>query len=65
MFSQGSLSIEVYEARNVKLKESPFSNLSNATFQNVQSMVLDKGAFEIRNLGSIGRHGPVSVVSEI
>lgn len=59
---QGSLSIEVYEARNVKLKESPFSNLSNATFQNVQSMVLDKGAFEIRNLGSIGRHGPVSVV---
>lgn len=59
---QGSLSTEIIEAKNVILEESPFSKLSNCTFQNIRRLTLASGAFEVKNLGSIGRHGPVTVI---
>ncbi|XP_019768521.2 uncharacterized protein LOC109543313 [Dendroctonus ponderosae] len=59
---QGSLSTEIMKTKYVKLEESPFSKLSNCTFEDIDEVALEKGAFEIKNLGSIGRHGPVSVV---
>ncbi|XP_030753314.1 uncharacterized protein LOC115880274 isoform X1 [Sitophilus oryzae] len=60
--NQGSLSIEVTDSRTVKLEKSPFSNLSKCTLQNIRNLLLDSGSFEIKNLGSIGRHGPVTDV---
>ncbi|KAL1517026.1 hypothetical protein ABEB36_000846 [Hypothenemus hampei] len=59
---QGSLSMEVLGTRHVRLEEAIFSKLSNATFQDVQEMRVDSGAFEIKNLGIHLRHGPESVV---
>ncbi|XP_066138848.1 uncharacterized protein be isoform X1 [Euwallacea fornicatus] len=58
----GSLSTEIIGASYLKLEESPFSKLSNGTFQDIKKIELDSGAFEIKNLGTTGRHGPVSVV---
>ncbi|CAG9770909.1 unnamed protein product [Ceutorhynchus assimilis] len=59
---QGSLSTEIIGANYVKLEQAPFSKLSNCTFQDVGQISLDSKAFEIKNLGINGRHGPVTVV---
>lgn len=63
IYLQGSLSMEIIATSKVHIEDSAFSNLINCTMQDVMNVALDSGAFEIKNVGSSGRHGPVTVVS--
>ncbi|XP_050301030.1 uncharacterized protein LOC126739402 isoform X2 [Anthonomus grandis grandis] len=59
---ESSLSTEMEKIQEVSLENSPFNNLGNCTFKDIGILTMDSGAFDIRNLGLVGRHGPATVV---
>ncbi|XP_076272965.1 ben isoform X1 [Rhynchophorus ferrugineus] len=59
---QGSLSTEIIATDTVHIEKLAFSNLINCTMLDVSKVYLESQAFDIKNIATSSRHGPVTVL---
>ncbi|RZC41897.1 uncharacterized protein BDFB_008920, partial [Asbolus verrucosus] len=59
---QSSTEVEITRCASVNIEKSAFSKLQSARFKDISKLLLATRAFEFKNQGSIGRHGPVTTI---
>jgi hypothetical protein len=60
---QSSIEVEIIRCGSVSLEKTAFGKLKSALFKDISKFTLATETFEFKNQGSIGRHGPVTIVS--
>jgi hypothetical protein len=60
---QSSIEVEIIRCGSVSLEKTAFGKLKSALFKDISKFTLATETFEFKNQGSIGRHGPVTIIS--
>lgn len=59
---QSSIEVEIIRCGSVNVEKTAFGKLKSALFREIPKLILETQTFEFKNQGSIGRHGPVTIV---